>query len=56
MREGLSYDQYPLILERGRSPWGGPSPAILAVDPAGQLLELAEVMSQEVVYSQDRKD
>ena len=41
--EKLPFDGYPLLLERGHSPYGGPSPAILAVDDDGNLLDLEKV-------------
>ena len=36
-------NQYPLIFQRGSSPWGSRSPAILAIDSDGKLLPIAMV-------------
>ena len=55
-REKLPFDEYPLILERGHSPYGGPSPAILAVDNGGNLVDLETVEELELAYVNDRRN
>ena len=37
------FNQYPLIFQRGSSPWGSRCPAIMAVDSNGKLLPIAKV-------------